>query len=298
MPVPIADASTDPSMAGLEAHGGMLRAARNVYAELRDRHVLDKAFSYFDDYGLVVTGHSLGAGTAVVLAFLLRRKFPDLKCYAYCPPGCVLNEAAAKVSHDFVLSLVFGQVGLAHTLKLIKQRERYSIAGLDISPVHRIRPTSQKQNEAGPGSVSSAKVPGKNEHLADSKLFDADRCVFSDSRTRLLLPLRQGLALRSSEGVNRCRGSGRSRVRGGVLLRQLGGADRRRDGVQAEDGQTELRVAEQRRGGRWDREAVVAVAVAPCRGQDGRAGRHLAPGPGRQLLQVKTCILIKLEPIS
>ena len=38
---------------------------------------------------LVVTGHSLGAGTAVILGFILRQKYKDkhVKCYAFSPPG-------------------------------------------------------------------------------------------------------------------------------------------------------------------------------------------------------------------
>ena len=35
---------------GMEAHGGMVRAARYVFAELRDKNILNKAFSYFDGY--------------------------------------------------------------------------------------------------------------------------------------------------------------------------------------------------------------------------------------------------------
>ena len=57
---------------------------------------------------LVVTGHSLGAGTASVLAFLLRRLYPDTVCYAYSPPGCVFNAAAAEASRSFVTSVTFG----------------------------------------------------------------------------------------------------------------------------------------------------------------------------------------------
>ena len=58
---------------------------------------------------LVVTGHSLGAGTASVLAFLLRRLYPDTVCYAYSPPGCVFNAAAAEASRSFVTSVTFGE---------------------------------------------------------------------------------------------------------------------------------------------------------------------------------------------
>lgn len=43
------------------------------------------------EYKLVITGHSLGAGTASVLAILLRNSFPSLRCYAFSPPGGLLR---------------------------------------------------------------------------------------------------------------------------------------------------------------------------------------------------------------
>jgi len=44
-------------------------------------------------YQLVITGHSLGAGVASVLALLLRPEYPRLICYAYSPPGCICRLA-------------------------------------------------------------------------------------------------------------------------------------------------------------------------------------------------------------
>ncbi|TRY67654.1 hypothetical protein TCAL_05860 [Tigriopus californicus] len=98
----------DPDLKGFQAHNGILSAAKYVYDQLVEKHVLDKAFSYYDDYQLVVTGHSLGAGTAVILAFMLRRFYPNTKCYAFSPPGGLLNEMAAKASEHFTISVVVG----------------------------------------------------------------------------------------------------------------------------------------------------------------------------------------------
>lgn len=42
-------------------------------------------------YGLVIVGHSLGAGTAAILSFLLRPQYPTLHCYSYSPPGGLLR---------------------------------------------------------------------------------------------------------------------------------------------------------------------------------------------------------------
>lgn len=46
---------------------------------------------YLQEYKLVITGHSLGAGTASLLAVLLRSTHPTLECYAFSPPGGLLR---------------------------------------------------------------------------------------------------------------------------------------------------------------------------------------------------------------
>ncbi len=97
------------SLSGHVVHSGMFQAAKYVYDELRSKNILNKTFSYYDDYELVVTGHSLGAGTAVILTFMLRQFYPSAKCYAYSPPGGLLNEAAAVQSRDFALSVIVGK---------------------------------------------------------------------------------------------------------------------------------------------------------------------------------------------
>lgn len=46
---------------------------------------------YLQEYKLVITGHSLGAGTASLLAVLLRSTHPTLECYAFSPPGGLMR---------------------------------------------------------------------------------------------------------------------------------------------------------------------------------------------------------------
>ena len=70
-----------------KVHNGMLMAARNVLKKLQGSNLLHRAFSGYPDYTLVITGHSLGAGTATILSMILRSQYPNLRCYAYSPPG-------------------------------------------------------------------------------------------------------------------------------------------------------------------------------------------------------------------
>ncbi|XP_040576359.1 diacylglycerol lipase-beta [Lepeophtheirus salmonis] len=88
-------------------HTGMMEAARNIYKELQDKDILNKALALNPGYGIVVTGHSLGAGVAVILTFLLRILYKSTICYAFACPVC-LNERARLESERFVINVVNG----------------------------------------------------------------------------------------------------------------------------------------------------------------------------------------------
>ena len=47
-------------------------------------------FCFLQGTRIVVTGHSLGAGTAAILSILLKEKYNDVHCFAYAPPGGLL----------------------------------------------------------------------------------------------------------------------------------------------------------------------------------------------------------------
>ena len=54
--------------------------------------VFDTLFVLFPQgYQLVVTGHSLGAGAATLLSILLKPTYPELRCFAFSPPGGLLR---------------------------------------------------------------------------------------------------------------------------------------------------------------------------------------------------------------
>jgi len=49
------------------------------------------------EYQLVITGHSLGAGVAAILALLMRddSKYCGLQCFAFSPPGGLMRSAVS-----------------------------------------------------------------------------------------------------------------------------------------------------------------------------------------------------------
>lgn len=95
-------------------HKGMVYSAEYIKKKLETEMILSQAFGRdlskgTMHYGLVIVGHSLGAGTAAILSFLLRPQYPTLHCYSYSPPGGLLSEDAMEYSKEFVTSVVLGK---------------------------------------------------------------------------------------------------------------------------------------------------------------------------------------------
>lgn len=103
-------------------HQGMVSAAEYIRRKLRDDNILTRAFG-FDTargtqvYDLVLVGHSLGAGTAAILAILLKQEHPNLSCFAYSPPGGLLrwyiHTIYSSNCSDFMWTVV---TSLVHTV--------------------------------------------------------------------------------------------------------------------------------------------------------------------------------------
>ncbi|KAI8844567.1 hypothetical protein BJ741DRAFT_588754 [Chytriomyces cf. hyalinus JEL632] len=94
------------------AHSGFFHTAMNIVTDINRLNILGPLLndpaSEFYGCSLVVTGHSLGAGVAALLANILRKDFPSTCCYAYEPPGCVVSFSAAEVFESFCTSVVMG----------------------------------------------------------------------------------------------------------------------------------------------------------------------------------------------
>ncbi|XP_072204917.1 diacylglycerol lipase-beta [Excalfactoria chinensis] len=90
-------------------HKGITQAANYIYQKLINDGILNQAFTIAPEYKLVIVGHSLGGGTASVLAIMLRNSFPTLKCYAFSPPGGLLSKTLADYSKHFIISIILGK---------------------------------------------------------------------------------------------------------------------------------------------------------------------------------------------
>ncbi|XP_058804009.1 diacylglycerol lipase-beta-like [Phymastichus coffea] len=93
---------------GSMAHKGMIIGAKVILKQLDQYKVLENAFNMFPHYDLTLTGHSLGAGLAVLLGSLIRPRYPHLRVYAFSTPAGLLSREAAKVTEEFVLSIGLG----------------------------------------------------------------------------------------------------------------------------------------------------------------------------------------------
>ncbi|XP_039735824.1 diacylglycerol lipase-beta isoform X1 [Pteropus medius] len=91
------------------AHKGISQAARYVYQRLINDGILSQAFSIAPEYRLVIVGHSLGAGAAALLAIMLRKAYPEVRCYAFSPPRGLLSKSLHEYSKNFTVSLVLGK---------------------------------------------------------------------------------------------------------------------------------------------------------------------------------------------
>ncbi|XP_050680765.1 diacylglycerol lipase-beta isoform X2 [Leptidea sinapis] len=88
------------------AHKGMSMGAAKMLRRLTP--VLERAFHQFPHYDLVLTGHSLGAGVAVLVALKLRPRYPHLKVFAFSTPAGLISREAARFTESFVLTVGVG----------------------------------------------------------------------------------------------------------------------------------------------------------------------------------------------
>lgn len=94
--------TVDPFLTGV-GHRGIVRAA-----EWFQKNMLDSLKTWCREKSngkLIITGHSLGAGTAALLSMLLQNEFDGVECFAFAPPA-VLSTGLCSVSESVVTSVI------------------------------------------------------------------------------------------------------------------------------------------------------------------------------------------------
>ena len=97
---------------GRFAHGGMATVAATIARELDAAQTLDALLGPGGEaHGLplLITGHSLGAGVAALLALFLQSRHPNLRCVALSPPGGLVDGRTAEELEALVTSVVVGE---------------------------------------------------------------------------------------------------------------------------------------------------------------------------------------------
>ncbi|KAG5507550.1 hypothetical protein JKF63_06499 [Porcisia hertigi] len=115
LPFPLMLQDTPPGVPSSEyyAHGGMVRCAHYVLENLCNHGILQQIVrGRFVGKKLVVLGHSLGAGVALVLSAILWSDHVELRnrlrCLAYAPPGGTVSKALMEYQRDFVAAACMG----------------------------------------------------------------------------------------------------------------------------------------------------------------------------------------------
>lgn len=202
-------------------HYGMYKIAETIFNELKENNV----FSEMENRGLetfpvICTGHSLGAGVATLLAFLIRNdptlsgsSYPRLPGHTlgvhertvalgYATPGCIISAPGVSYFRTFTTSIVLGDDVVSrlshrsiHDLRLCIVRElsvcdlrKISVLrqgmfqGVPTQPLPAPGPVEWAGKQWDSPDLCEMYIPGRVLHLHRPGEQDDDLCaVWSDA---------------------------------------------------------------------------------------------------------------------
>uniref|UniRef100_A0A0R3T2M8 sn-1-specific diacylglycerol lipase n=1 Tax=Rodentolepis nana TaxID=102285 RepID=A0A0R3T2M8_RODNA len=103
-----------PNDQKLIAHSGMVRTSRNIANKIIEDKWIESAKALRPKYPLVITGHSLGGGLVSLMCVFLKPHFPEIKAYAFSPPGGLMNKNLAEFTRDYLCSITYGYDLIGH----------------------------------------------------------------------------------------------------------------------------------------------------------------------------------------
>lgn len=118
----------NPTREDFLGHKGMVQAAVYIKNKLYEENLIEKALNHnpsrgSQNYGLVLVGHSLGAGTAAILAILLKQDFANLQCFSYSPPGNYnYNNNDNDNFFNIPTQVVYSQCPLLNTVRILSHQ--------------------------------------------------------------------------------------------------------------------------------------------------------------------------------
>ena len=81
-------------------HSGMRDEADEVITKLKP--LIDKTLLHYPNYGVVFTGHSLGAGAASIATLILQTSYQHLNAYCFACPSCVSADLLPRLSSSVI----------------------------------------------------------------------------------------------------------------------------------------------------------------------------------------------------
>ena len=207
------------------AHQGMLRAANVILDDLATSDVLRQLVlapsAPCEGYSVLVTGHSLGAGVASIIALLLRRAWrasgraadaERVRCFAFSPPGGSLSLDVARAMAAFTTSVfieddVVTRLSIASVQRLRDEcvdalaRCKHNKATVG---THALAGLLRRGGRAGAdgadGAAAAVGATAEGEPSAAGAALLARHHATSQPRTRAMWPPGQLVMIRRVEG--------------------------------------------------------------------------------------------------